>query len=591
MNSHLWKTILDDLDEDIVNAAAERFGRAKFSGEEPGEYSPDSDPTEYSYSDGKKSRRRFIIGISSTAAAVAAGVFILRGVTMPQEVTQPLSGGETTEVSSVPDNPVDYIESQNDTDPELPAELETDGFSAALFEEYFYGLWGYPTADYNRPMELSYQDSMFGYSAGRTLAKMERTSDGCYMLAQTDSGYEVWFVPENDRESLFVYRGVQVVNGTVMRRDNGEFICDSFIEHSYDGIPAESESDRLGYFGIEKLAEEMGVSAEWLLTQDIQFEGGDAELWTRSGAIFPDFDNVFLLEQTDDSVTLCMAYVLTEDPEKQQYFDVTFERDNSGTWEMATVQSGKLYFGDVELYSGLTKEGLTLFKQHFSDWWYSESDEYPSIVLIYKDDIFTPAEPCSGIAEVTGGWAMRQQSDEGRIYYIPEDETQNMYLYIPDENGFAKRDEYAAVYERSGGAMGYAGSCRISWLGLERYKFMHDDNPDGDSLASVIERALTQDIEIGGSAAYYTADMEGWDGYRIAEQSETLVLFSYQLFNAIGESCWVTQELVKQGANWTLGEITERELTNDDIMREEGFVPITWSDDLPLESEVEADGR
>lgn len=591
MNSHLWKTILDDLDEDIVNAAAERFGRAKFSGEEPGEYSPDSDPTEYSYSDGKKSRRRFIIGISSTAAAVAAGVFILRGVTMPQEVTQPLSGGETTEVSSVPDNPVDYIESQNDTDPELPAELETDGFSAALFEEYFYGLWGYPTADYNRPMELSYQDSMFGYSAGRTLAKMERTSDGCYMLAQTDSGYEVWFVPENDRESLFVYRGVQVVNGTVMRRDNGEFICDSFIEHSYDGIPAENESDRLGYFGIEKLAEEMGVSAEWLLTQDIQYEGGDAELWTRSGAIFPDFDNVFLLEQTDDSVTLCMAYVLTEDPEKQQYFDVTFERDNSGTWEMATVQSGKLYFGDVELYSGLTKEGLTLFKQHFSDWWYSESDEYPSIVLIYKDDIFTPAEPCSGIAEVTGGWAMRQQSDEGRIYYIPEDETQNMYLYIPDENGFAKRDEYAAVYERSGGAMGYAGSCRISWLGLERYKFMHDDNPDGDSLASVIERALTQDIEIGGSAANYTADMEGWDGYRIAEQSETLVLFSYQLFNTIGESCWVTQELVKQGANWTLGEITERELTNDDIVREEGFVPITWSDDLPLESEVEADGR
>lgn len=591
MNSHLWKTILDDLDEDIVNAAAERFGRAKFSGEEPSEYSPDSDPTEYSYSDGKKSRRRFIIGISSTAAAVAAGVFILRGVTMPQEVTQPLSGGETTEVSSVPDNPVDYIESQNDTDPELPAELETDGFSAALFEEYFYGLWGYPTADYNRPMGLSYQDSMFGYSAGRTLAKMERTPDGCYMLAQTDSGYEVWFVPENDRESLFVYRGVQVVNGTVMRRDNGEFICDSFIEHSYDGIPAENESDRLGYFGIEKLAEEMGVSAEWLLTQDIQFEGGNAELWTRSGAIFPDFDNVFLLEQTDDSVTLCMAYVLTEDPEKQQYFDVTFERDSSGTWEMTTVQSGKLYFGDVGLYSGLTKEGLTLFKQHFSDWWYSESDEYPSIVLIYKDDIFTPAEPCSGIAEVTGGWAMRQQSDEGRIYYIPEDETQNMYLYIPDENGFAKRDEYAAVYERSGGAMGYAGSCRISWLGLERYKFMHDDNPDGDSLASVIERALTQDIEIGGSAAYYTADMEGWDGYRIAEQSETLVLFSYQLFNAIGESCWVTQELVKQGANWTLGEITERELTNDDIMREEGFVPITWSDDLPLESEVEADGR
>lgn len=589
MNSQIWKTVLDELDEDIVNSAAERFGRAKYSDENPGEYPADSDPTEYKSTSDKNRRLRFLIGISSTAAAVVAGAFILRGFTKPQEITPPLAGG-TSEVSEIPDKPVDYIESSNDTTPVLPVETETNGFSAALFEEYFYGLWGYPTADYNDPMELSYRDSIFGFGAGRTLVGMEKTSDGCYMLAQTDSGYEVWFVPDG-RKSLYIYRNAQIVNGTVMRRDNGEFICDSYIEHSYDGTPPESENDRLGYFGIEKLAEEMGVSAEWLLTQDIQFEGGAAEQWTRSGAVFPDFDNVFLLEQTNDSVTLCMAYVLTENPEKQQYFDVTFERDNSGSWAMTGVQSGKLYFGSEELHSGLTKEGLQLFKQHFSDWWYNESDEYPSIVLIYKDDIFTPAEPCSGIAEVTGGWAMRQQSDEGRIYYIPEDDTQNMYLYIPDENGFAKRDEYAAVYERSGGAMGYAGSCRISWLGLERYKFMHDDNPDGDSLASAIERALTQDIEIGGSAAYYTADMEGWDGYRIAEQSETLVLFSYQLFNAVGENCWVTQELVKNGANWTLGNISERELTNDDIVREEGFVPITWSDDFPVESEDEADGR
>ena len=581
MNSQLWKTILDDLDEDIVNAAAERFGRAKFSGEEPGEYSPDSDPTEYSYSDGKKSRRRFIIGISSTAEAVAAGVFILRGVTMPQEVTQPLAGG-TSEVSTVPNTPVDYVESKKESIPEEPVELQTGGFDLELFEEYFYGAW---RDDGGWTMQLGYSpNEFFGYSYGRTVAGMFKDSDGCYMLQKTNEGYDMLFVPQYNQDTLYYYYNVTLEDGDVLPSNN-----------EYTGVYTRSgavvEGNTLGYFGVEKLACEMGVDSDFLLRQDIQFEGGDAELWTRSGAIFSDFDNVFLLEQTDDSVTLCMAYVLTEDPEKQQYFDVTFERDNSGSWAMTGVQSGKLYFGSEELHSGLTKEGLQLFKQHFSDWWYSESDEYPSIVLIYKDDIFTPAEPCSGIAEVTGGWAMRQQSDEGRIYYIPEDETQNMYLYIPDENGFAKRDEYAAVYERSGSAMGYAGSCRISWLGLERYKFMHDYNPDGDSLASVIERALTQDIEIGGSAANYTADMEGWDGYRIAEQSETLVLFSYQLFNAIGESCWVTQELVKQGANWTLGEITERELTNDDIVREEGFVPITWSDDLPLESEVEADGR
>lgn len=601
MNSHLWKTILDDLDEDIVNAAAERFGRAKFSGEEPGEYSPDSDPTEYSYSDGKKSRRRFIIGISSTAAAVAAGVFILRGVTMPQEVTQPLSGGETTEVSSVPDNPVDYIESQNDTDPELPAELETDGFSAALFEEYFYGLWGYPTADYNRPMELSYQDSMFGYSAGRTLAKMERTSDGCYMLAQTDSGYEVWFVPENDRESLFVYRGVQVVNGTVMRRDNGEFICDSFIEHSYDGIPAENESDRLGYFGIEKLAEEMGVSAEWLLNQEFPVEDRGAVL-SRNNIGSRDMDYVILMEKTDSRVSLRMRYVIfyTDVNDNvssyEMWLELHFEKNPDGSWSVSFDDSPGLYFGSDALYSGLTKEGLQLFKQSglHGDWlcaWSGTGETLPTLNLRYDEDIFTPAEPCVGVAEAADGCALCRKTEDGYvIYYLDYNDPETLNVYKPNEYGFTSRESVIASYEKPL-PKGYGGGVYVSWLGLERYKFMHDYNPDGDSLASVIERALTQDIEIGGSAANYTADMEGWDGYRIAEQSETLVLFSYQLFNAIGESCWVTQELVKQGANWTLGEITERELTNDDIMREEGFVPITWSDDLPLESEVEADGR
>lgn len=594
MNSKLWKTALDNLDEDIVNSAAERFGKAKFSDETPADYPADSSPAEYRITKKKSSKSVWLaVGIGS-AAAIALGVGIVSfiGTGNPGELVQPLSGEgrpahSSADNSSIADKPVDYVESKNESIPEEPVELQTGGFDLELFEEYFYGAW---RDDGGWTMQLGYSpNEFFGYSSGRTVAGMKQDSTGCYMLQKTNEGYDMLFVPQSEPDKLYYYYSVTLT-------DDGRLPEDFWTsDHEYTAIytrgGAVSEGNSLGYFGVEKLAYEMGVTSDWLLTQDIQFEGGEAELWTRSGAEFPDWENIILLDQSDNSVTLCMAYVSADNTDDRKYFDVTFERDNSGSWEMTTVQSGKLYFGDVELYSGLTKEGLTLFKQHFTDWWYSESDEYPSIVLIYKDDIFTPAEPCSGIAEAADGWAMRQESDEGRIYYIPEDDTQNMYLYIPDENGFAKRDEYAAVYERSGGAMGYAGSCRLSWLGLERYKFMHDENPDGDSLASVIERALTQDIEIGGSAAYYTAEMEGWDGYRISEQSESLVLFSYQLFNAIGESCWVTQELVKNGADWTLGEITERELTNDDIVREEGFVPITWSDDFPLESEVAVDGR
>lgn len=594
MNSKLWKTALDNLDEDIVNSAAERFGKAKFSDETPADYPADSSPAEYRITKKKSSKSVWLaVGIGS-AAAIALGVGIVSfiGTGNPGELVQPLSGEgrpahSSADNSSIADKPVDYVESKNESIPEEPVELQTGGFDLELFEEYFYGAW---RDDGGWTMQLGYSpNEFFGYSSGRTVAGMKQDSTGCYMLQKTNEGYDMLFVPQSEQDKLYYFYNVTLT-------DDGGLPEDFWTsDHEYTAIYTRggtvSEGNSLGYFGVEKLAYEMGVTSDWLLTQDIQFEGGEAELWTRSGAEFPDWENIILLDQSDNSVTLCMAYVSADNTDDRKYFDVTFERDNSGSWEMTTVQSGKLYFGDAELYSGLTKEGFQLFKQHFSDWWYSETDEYPSIVLIYKDDVFTPTEPCSGIAEAAGGWAMRQESDEGRIYYIPENDAQHMYLYIPDENGFAKRDEYAAVYERSGGAMGYAGSVRVSWLGLERYKFMHDYNPDGDSLASAIERALTQDIEIGGSAANYTADMEGWDGYRISEQSESLVLFSYQLFNAIGESCWVTQELVKNGADWTLGEITERELTNDDIVREEGFVPITWSDDFPLESEVAVDGR
>lgn len=592
MDKTQWKNVLDKLDEDMVNSAAERFGKVRFSDENP-EYCPqNSVPKEYRYSSDKgKSRRRLFVILGSAAAAVSAGVFITVGVTR-SDVIIPLSArvkNQNSEVSSVIENPVNYVEKKHDDSEDLSDALKTGGFSALLFDDYFYGIWSDSEGDYT--VNLGYSvDSIFGY--GRTLSAMDKSSDGCYMLAQTDSCLEYWFVPENDRTTLYIYRNVTVENGLLQCGEDGEISCDYVTElHRTDSPDDEyGIGSILGYFGVERLAEEMGVTAEWLLNQVTT--GYDPQLLTQ-GVYYDERDNVYLIEKSDDKVTLRMKYALAEDNSTQLFTDVTFVRTDGGVWTIQDMTSqSELNFRTAEqLQTGLTKDGLSLFKQYFTGIWSSTDGELPDITLIYDDDIFTPVEYCAGVAQAEEGWAMYQAVPDGmNVYYIPQNEPYRMYLFAVDENGCVSSGDFKAVYDKNQSVGCYGGSVMCSWLGLERYRFMHDENTDGDSLTSAIDKALEMQLDGEWSAANYTAGMEGWDGYRIAEQSDSLVLFSYQLFNASGESRWVTRELVKQGTSWTLGELTERVLTDDDLISEEGFVPITWSE-AENESDGEYDGR
>lgn len=627
MNSQLWKTVFDNLDEDIVNSAAERFGKVNFSCENPGDYPADSNPTEYKYSE-KRHRSRFIIaaGGVSAAAAVAAGVFFLRGTGAPDDMFQPLSNAassaQATEQAVSQETGEGVSISEEMADPRSEPQVDTEwfvdktGFNRAVFDEYFYGSWDLDGGaytlqlDYMPTLQLGYTPTVpFSHSAGAVVLEMGSDPDGGYMLALTDFGYDVYFVPNDDQDTLQVYYNVTWEEGStllsgIMEKD-GEL-------HDILGVdPAEykrgaplSSDNSLGYFGIERMAMEMGVTADWLLNQDIQFEGGDAELWTRS-VWFDGWDTVISLNtQTDYSVTLRMRYALAGNETKTQFFDVTFEKENDGSWFMRQVQTSPLlYFGTWENDSyEVTRTDIVLFKQYFTGFWKGADEITPNLTLIYANDIFTPAEYFAGIREVGNGYAMYHVTARGlRVYYIDKDNPQIMYLYDPDKDGFSEPDSCTAVYERGLGK-GYAGSIRYSYLGLERYKLMHNESSGGMSLADAISNALndyaTEPVSIW-SASNYTSAMEGWDGYRIVEKSDSLVLFSYQRFNRVGESNWVTQELVRDGENWTLAKLTEGVLTaEDDTAPEEvDMVPFDWSEDQEIaemaarESEGVYDGR
>lgn len=593
MTSHQWKNIIDGLDEDIVNSAAERFGKARYSDDDPTSYPADDHPKEYRYTVKKGSSRRRLTArlcaAGGAAAAVVAGVFILRGQLITPNVTQPLSDMSSEQVS---DTPVIYIENKPESSDTVTGAIKTDGFSIEVFEKYFYGSW---VSKDGNGLEFSYSpNELFNHFAGRTVVRMESNSEGGFMLAQGDYGYDLLYVSAEHRDTLYYYRNFALDEAVLADLLLDIVAPESGYNEVYtrDGSP--DEGDRLGYFGVEKLACEMGISAEKLITQDIQFEGGDGELWTNM-SIAESRYTVFLMGQTEDSVSLRMKY-RNYTISDTAFFDVTFER-NGDDWAMNSAKSVtalKFRTGD-DGFEGVTVSALALYDDHFYDWWYSDSDEYPSIVLNYKEDVFTPAEYCMGIEEEADGWAMYKQTAGGiKVYYIPDNNSQFMYLYSPDENGFVEPNDCDAVYERVGGSMGFAGSNRVSLIGLERYKLRHSNMSEGISLGSAIGNALNEAYDETWHSAYYTSDMEGWDGYRISEISESEVLFYFQQFNHDGQSRWACQQLVREGTDWTAGDLTVN-ITADELEIAGSYgemIPVDYSVDLAAEESAGAvDGR
>ena len=78
MKAESWKKIIDDLDDDIVDSAAERLSKPEHSTVDDMEaFTHDGKPTEYKYPSERKKHRGLYIGIGSAAAAAAVAGFVL----------------------------------------------------------------------------------------------------------------------------------------------------------------------------------------------------------------------------------------------------------------------------------------------------------------------------------------------------------------------------------------------------------------------------------------------------------------------------------------------------------------------------------
>lgn len=143
MKAESWKKIIDDLDDDIVDSAAERLSKPEHSTVDDMEaFTHDGKPTEYKYPSERKKHRGLYIGIGSAAAAAAVAGFVLLNNSGLVMSPNPVLTAESSSAETYATTPfVAYVEkSAPDTQSELVS-IQTDGIDFDLFDEYFYDVW------------------------------------------------------------------------------------------------------------------------------------------------------------------------------------------------------------------------------------------------------------------------------------------------------------------------------------------------------------------------------------------------------------------------------------------------------------------
>lgn len=562
MNSQQWKDVLDKLDEDIVDSAAERFSSAD-ADEDPSQYPADGRPREYKNISRKSKRGGLFIGIGSVVAAAAiTGVVLVRNLPARQEPT-PLSEGAclksasatTTaaalEIEEAEELVSSFTMGSSGVISTIPAE-----FSMELFNDVFYGTW----SGENGLENLCYSaNSAFGDDY--TCTGIERMPDGCYMGAQSGSQYDLWFVPADSTETLYIYRNVTLIDG-VVQYDNGTIACES-IDKLVSAGTTPDEYPVMGYFGKLKLAEDLGMTADALFSKVTldTYEGSDAgeAHWFRAEKYSSPWDKVVLKEKTDVSIVMSMAFTQSDNDARTMYFDMYWFRTDDITWAMQDVKKSSDVFAMTadDLRVTLNTSDLDIFEMYYSGTWTSDTDE---IVLNYSSDIFDCSNTCGGFYAGEDGWCMykivesttSEDSDEyyTQVYFIPYGDPFTMYLYEPDIFGYTGHENYLAEYTRTDSGLDELDTSHMSWLGLQRWIIDTGSTADENSLAKTVYSAFSDIGNEYGSADNYNGSGDLFEGYVIEELSTGKYRLTFQLFDQENKSQWVSVVLEKAGSEW-----------------------------------------
>ena len=556
MKAESWKKIIDDLDDDIVDSAAERLSKPEHSTVDDMEaFTHDGKPTEYKYPSERKKHRGLYIGIGSAAAAAAVAGFVLLNNSGLVMSPNPVLTAESSSAETYATTPfVAYVEkSAPDTQSELVS-IQTDGIDFILFDEYFYGVWEmtFEDSDTVIQIELGYGDSsIFGRGNGYTCLGTIKTSDGCYMVAVGGGQYDLWFVPENDRNSLFVDCDVQIVDDQVVYEDSMIKCAGTEIFSGY-GTGKPQEDGSLGYFGQEKLAQKMGLTTEYLFEEPAMSEstsvypedGSTAKNWVRTYELRG--TNIRLVSQSSDKVVVTE---LMEDSNSGagEWFDITWTYSGGEWLTTGYAVSEIMPFSDT--YEYLDKNKFQTFEDMFAGTW-QENSTGAELTMDYTEDPFEPGDHIF-IYYIYHGMALFCVGAQGNTaYYIPDDEPDVMYQYAATEKSgnVVKRSEYTNVYTRRDGEFTPIDEAAVSRLGVIGFKKYFNTYSE---LGDVMNDLILEKYDSIWSHAFYMPGVSSFGGYTVIQTGDGSYIFTYQEYNRdTGADRWVTYTITNTIKGW-----------------------------------------
>lgn len=557
MKAESWKKIIDDLDDDIVDSAAERLSKPEHSTVDDMEaFTHEGKPTEYKYPSERKKHRGLYIGIGSAAAAAAVAGFVLLNNSGLVMSPNPVLTAESSSAETYATTPfVAYVEkSAPDTQSELVS-IQTDGIDFDLFDEYFYDVWEMTDDESGEvvDIQLGYGDTTIFGEHGYTYDCLGTilTGEGCYMIAAGEGQYDLWFVPENDRNSLIVYCDAQIEDGQVVYEDS-MIKCAATVIFSGYGTEKLEEDGSLGYFGQEKLAQKMGLTTEYLFEEPAMSEstsvypedGSTAKNWVRTYELRG--TNIRLVSQSSDKVVVTE---LMEDSNSGagEWFDITWTY-SGGEWLTTGYAVSELMpFSDT--YEYLDKNKFQTFEDMFAGTWL-ENSTGAELTMDYTEDPFEPGDHIF-IYYIYHGMALFCVGAQGNTaYYIPDDEPDVMYQYAATEKSgnVVKRSEYTNVYTRRDGEFTPIDEAAVSRLGVIGFKKYFNTYSE---LGDVMNDLILEKYDSIWSHAFYMPGVSSFGGYTVIQTGDGSYIFTYQEYNRdTGADRWVTYTITNTIKGW-----------------------------------------
>lgn len=557
MKAESWKKIIDDLDDDIVDSAAERLSKPEHSTVDDMEaFTHDGKPTEYKYPSERKKHRGLYIGIGSAAAAAAVAGFVLLNNSGLVMSPNPVLTAESSSAETYATTPfVAYVEkSAPDTQSELVS-IQTDGIDFDLFDEYFYDVWEMTDDESGEvvDIQLGYGDTTIFGEHGYTYDCLGTilTGEGCYMIAAGEGQYDLWFVPENDRNSLIVYCDAQIEDGQVVYEDS-MIKCAATVIFSGYGTEKLEEDGSLGYFGQEKLAQKMGLTTEYLFEEPAMSEstsvypedGSTAKNWVRTYELRG--TNIRLVSQSSDKVVVTE---LMEDSNSGtgEWFDITWTYSGGEWLTTGYAVSEIMPFSDT--YEYLDKNKFQTFEDMFAGTWL-ENSTGAELTMDYTEDPFEPGDHIF-IYYIYHGMALFCVGAQGNTaYYIPDDEPDVMYQYAATEKSgnVVKRSEYTNVYTRRDGEFTPIDEAAVSRLGVIGFKkYLNTYSELGD----VMNDLILEKYDSIWSHAFYMPGVSSFGGYTVIQTGDGSYIFTYQEYNRdTGADRWVTYTITNTIKGW-----------------------------------------